>query len=86
MTIEVFKTNVQEACHAKLLADEIHNALIPCRVNFDLQDCDRILRIETLLTNFDGQMVIEILHNYGFHAEVLSNDVPHLIVNLETNK
>lgn len=46
MTVEIFKTNVQSADKA----DEIRNLLLTkfpaSKINFDLYDCDKILRVE----------------------------------------
>ena len=39
--IEVFKTNVNEKEHARMLLDRIHTAFWHCRANFDLEDCDK---------------------------------------------
>jgi hypothetical protein len=44
-TVEVFKTNVgnqRTANHLKLLLER----LPACKINFDLEDCDNILRIK----------------------------------------
>lgn len=44
--VEVFKTNIDNDCIAqkveKMLVEKFQNI----RINFDLEDCDRILRIE----------------------------------------
>lgn len=44
--VHLFKTSVQD----QITADKILNALIniypDCKINFDLEDCDKILRIE----------------------------------------
>ena len=44
MKIEVFKTNVADPERAKWLVDQIEKQFTNCKVNFDLDDCDRILR------------------------------------------
>jgi hypothetical protein len=75
-TIEVFKTNVNEAGHAKMLIDLIHHRF-PCyRANFDLHDCDRILRVVSSLPDIDADIVISLVNNLGFRAEVLPDEVP----------
>jgi hypothetical protein len=45
MKVEVFKTNVADPNQAKWLVDQIERNFTGCKVNFDLDDCDRILRI-----------------------------------------
>src|SRR6478609_6922826 len=45
MKVEVFKTNVADPERAKWLVDQIERNFTNCKVNFDLDDCDRILRV-----------------------------------------
>lgn len=44
--VEVFKTNVEESVHACMLVDQIHKTFKNYKANFDLEDCDKILRVE----------------------------------------
>lgn len=44
--VEVFKTNVQDQMAATELCNSLQCLLPLASINFDLQDCDRILRIE----------------------------------------
>lgn len=70
MKVEVFKTNVTDSEHAKWLVDQIERNFTNCKVNFDMDDCDRILRVV-----FDGELqcdlLIDLLKNAGYAAEVL---------------
>lgn len=70
--IEVFRTSVTDERHAGVLKVLLQQAFPSCRINFDLQDCDRILRMEGLLT---VPVVMELLRNQGYKCEVLE-DVP----------
>jgi len=72
--IEVFKTDVQFAQQAEWLVGEIHQCFPNYKANFDLEDCDRILRIEHLHGAVDEVRVIELLRLAGFTAEVLADD------------
>lgn len=74
--IEVFKTNVREQQHASAIVDEIHEQLDNCRANFDLQDCDNILRVKSASGEIPVTMLFEILNRYGYRAEVLPEEVP----------
>lgn len=74
--IEVFKTNVQEQQHAAAIVNEIHEQLNDCRANFDLQDCDNILRIKSASGEVPVTTLFEILNRYGYRAEVLPENVP----------
>ncbi len=79
--IEVFKTNVKERGHAKILVDKIHKTFEGHEVNFDLEDCDKILRIKSTSGNIQASKFICLLNDHGFHAEVLP-DQPNLIAYL----
>jgi len=76
--IEVFKTNVQEQQHAAAIVNEIHKHLGHCHANFDLQDCDNILRVKSASGEVPVNTLFEILNRYGCRAEILSEEVPVL--------
>lgn len=67
--VEVFKTNVEKPEHSEMLIDQLINRIPNSQINFDLEDCDKILRIEA--ESVSNQLIIEILHRNGYHAEVL---------------
>jgi hypothetical protein len=67
--VEVFKTNVEQHEPLEMLIDQLINHIPNSQVNFDLEDCDKILRIEA--ESVSTQAIIEILHRNGYHAEVL---------------
>jgi hypothetical protein len=70
MKVEVFKTNVADAQRAKWLADQIEANFTNCKVNFDLDDCDRILRV-VAEEQIQSDRLIDLLTNAGCRAEVL---------------
>jgi len=67
--VEVFKTNVEQPEHSEMLIDQITNQIPNSQINFDLEDCDKILRVEA--EGVSNQIIIEILHQNGYQAEVL---------------
>jgi len=67
--IEVFKTNVQGKRMAQSIVGELLLRFPQAKINFDLHDCDKILRIECLTLCVDH--VVEVLKNKGFYCEVL---------------
>jgi len=66
--VEVFKTNVQER-KAPILLAALSNAFPGCRINFDLEDCDRVLRIEG--TDFCNEAIISMLNAHNCICEIL---------------
>jgi hypothetical protein len=71
--IEVFKTNVTQRRDAYRLIESIHRVFRGYKANFDLQDCDRILRIVAGSGHVDAGAVIRLLSRQGFEATVLED-------------
>jgi hypothetical protein len=71
--IEVFKTNVRARSHAKMLVSQIQKAFNGYEANFDLDDCDNILRIKCETGMVQSPGLIALLKDFGFHAEVLDD-------------
>lgn len=67
--VEVFKTNVQKKAESKKLLRLLSDTYPSCRINFDLSDCDKVLRVEGEHITSSGIMVL--LNDHGFHCEVL---------------
>lgn len=67
--VEVFKTNVADQDHAKMLIDEIHRIFIGHEANFDLEDCDNILRVKCTTGTVQSGLLIHSLKEFGFEAE-----------------
>ncbi|SEL78246.1 hypothetical protein SAMN04488505_1021102 [Chitinophaga rupis] len=67
--VEVFKTNVQQAAHAEKLVSVLHQHFPGNKVNFDLEDCDRILRVEG--QSFAAEKIQTLVTAYGFTCHVL---------------
>jgi len=72
--IEVFKTDITDSLQAKVLGDHIHDLFKEYTVNFDLDDCDRIMRIVSTSPVVQVDILIDILKGFGYHAEVLQDD------------
>ena len=68
-TVEVFKTNVEEEDLARALASRLHAHYPHYKVNFDLQDCDRILRVEGITVSH--QEIIDLITREGYQCHVL---------------
>jgi hypothetical protein len=74
MKVEVFKTNVADPERAKWLVNQIERNFANCKVNFDLADCDRILRVVSE-GKIQSDLLIDVLKNVGCIAEVLPDTV-----------
>ena len=67
--IEVFKTNVEEIAHAKRIIDLLLVRFPGNKINFDLHDCDKILRVEG--KNFCSETIMMLVNENGFICDVL---------------
>ncbi|MET0244303.1 MAG: hypothetical protein ABW174_12575 [Flavitalea sp.] len=72
--IEVFKTNVNDHLIADAILTRLNASLPDCIINFDLSDCDRILRICTS-DELNYNKVMEVVTGYGYLINVLE-DIP----------
>ncbi|MDF1548440.1 MAG: hypothetical protein P1P88_11505 [Bacteroidales bacterium] len=57
--IEVFKTNISNNAVAEIIVQHLQNILPEAKINFDLEDCDNILRVEgnSMLVNTVAQQI-----------------------------
>ncbi len=67
--VEVFKTNVQEMEQSKMIVVKLLEHFPNSIINFDLEDCDKILRIHS--SSISNNKIIDLLNLHGFHCEVL---------------
>jgi hypothetical protein len=67
--IEVFKTDVNDEREAKMVVEMLLQSFPGSRINFDLQDCDRVLRVEG--KGICNHTVILVLKQAGFCCSVL---------------
>lgn len=67
--IEVFKTNVETTSDANNIVQMLLQHFPGSRINFDLQDCDKILRVEG--SNFSTDKIMLLLNKNGFCCEIL---------------
>jgi hypothetical protein len=67
--VEVFKTNVQSHYDAITLKEILLKEFPDVQMNFDLEDCDKILRVEGI--SIPASNVIQIIKMEGFYCEIL---------------
>lgn len=74
MRVEVFKTNVKNWKQARALVRSIHQAFPTYRANFDLEDCDHILRVTSQKDGVLASNLILFLSRLGCQADVLREE------------
>ena len=69
--VQVFKTDVPDRETARVITFLLQRDFSQCRINFDLDDCDRILRIESRQTSVDEMEILLLVGGCGYHCEPL---------------
>ena len=67
--VEVFKTNVQKKAQSKMLLCILSEAFPSFKINFDLSDCDKVLRVEG--DDMEPSRIMILVKEYGFTCEIL---------------
>ncbi len=70
MIVEVFKTNVAEVELSERLIQQLARQFPESLINFDMDDCDKILRVEATVVS--PEKIIQILNSNGYTCEVLA--------------
>ena len=75
--VEAFKTNVQKKIQSKLLLSVLKEAFPACKINFDLSDCDRVLRVEGNIIDAPG--ILGLMRENGVIDILLSKQASCLL-------
>jgi hypothetical protein len=67
--VEVFKTNVKKTPQARRLVSLLTLHFPASRINFDLQDCDKVLRVEG--DDVAPAKIMGLVQGSGFACNVL---------------
>jgi hypothetical protein len=73
--VEVFKTNIQDPCESEVIAKAIRERFPEYQLSFDLEDCDKILRVANAKPDLEYQTLFNIARSLGVKMEVLP-DLP----------
>ena len=67
--VEVFTTDVQKKTQSKMLLSVLSEAFPLFKINFDLSDCDKVLRVEG--NNLEAPRIVILVKQNGFKCEIL---------------
>ena len=67
--VEVYKTNVYRRRQAKTLMAHLTRHFPTLKINFDLEDCDHILRIEG--EDILNEKITRLVTESGYRCEIL---------------
>lgn len=69
MIVSVYKTNVNTKTKLRKVKPVLNRILLNSKWNFDLEDCDKILRVESPKSR--SVILISELYKIGIHCEEL---------------
>ncbi|MGE5943568.1 MAG: hypothetical protein ACM31G_04420 [Flavobacteriales bacterium] len=72
--VEVFKTNITKQKQSKQILEKLTKTFPKYTINFDLEDCDNILRIENPIGDVQNTHVIQLISDVGFYIEPLAEE------------
>jgi len=67
--VQIFRTNIQEVDVANEMIQKLLQHFPTYLINFDLEDCDNILRVKG--SNISLEKIISLLHKNGYECDVL---------------
>lgn len=73
--VEVFKTDVRTKRQAKAVVSHIHREIKNCSATFDLEDCDKILRVSYSDVGFNPNYLVKLLYDMGIFARILPDEI-----------
>ena len=68
--VEIFKTDVQERVRANKVLAMLGRKLPDYQANFDIEDEDRILRIESTTTQINSVEIESLLEGIGVYCKI----------------
>lgn len=71
--VEVFKTNITKQKQSRQIVEKLSQTFPKYNINFDLEDCDNILRIENPIGHVDNEGLMQCINAIGFHIEPLTS-------------
>ncbi|MGM8363156.1 hypothetical protein ACSV4D_14680 [Flavobacterium sp. ARAG 55.4] len=72
--IEVFCTNVTCKNQAALILQKLSETFTNCYFNFDLEDCDNILRAESRKHHLNVDSIINLVRESGYRISILDDN------------
>lgn len=66
--VEIFKTGVCRANEAEAVINVLFKCFPHYQINFDLDDCDHILRVETQHDHIDKKQIMDLVAELGYEC------------------
>jgi hypothetical protein len=70
--VQVFKTNISRRRDALNVISFLKRELPSTSIHIDLQDCDKVLRVDLKRKAVDQQEIIDLVRSFDFYCEELT--------------
>jgi hypothetical protein len=77
--VEILKTNISQASEAKMIQELVYLHFPAVRISLDLEDCDKVLRIQTEDAGICISKIIRLLRVMGYKADILTDELPSIV-------
>jgi hypothetical protein len=67
--VEIFKTNVKKISESRILLEKLSRHFPEHKINFDLSDCEKILRVQG--ENISVEKIVHLLNKENYQCKVL---------------
>ena len=71
-SIGIYRTNIDNSVIAENIIDAIHTNYPESKANFDLEDCDKILRVENISGKSQDKIIKGFVAQLGYKIEDLT--------------
>ncbi|GIZ09041.1 hypothetical protein [Flavobacterium sp. UMI-01] len=72
--VEVYKTDIKDSNQAREVYLQLKIRFPYYEINFDLEDSDRILRVESSVINIEDDVIMDVVQSSGYYIEILSDE------------
>lgn len=69
--VEVFKTNLNDQQSATEIVKVLKRLFPNYKINFDLEDCDKILRVKAEIGYVEADKVMNVIRSFNHDIEIL---------------
>lgn len=69
--VEIFKTDVHDKVKSEKILSKLNKSFPTYIINFDLDDCDKILRVESNNGSIDIESILKIVRESSFKIELI---------------
>lgn len=75
--VEIFRTNVSSHLQANSILERLQKEFPQYEMNFDLEDCDKILRVDGKKDAVNPKAIMELVKHFKYEIKILPDELTH---------